>query len=490
MEIRQYKNIEYSRVMLSELGGKMRIDSEFYSPQYIRVTEDVVKKKHTSLAKLNAIIKHPTEIKREYDDEGVTFLRTQNLRPLNVDFSASEVFISSDDAEKLKSNILFHGDVLMTRTGANFGDTATFLNQREKVIASSHILVIRSNKINSLYLTVFLNSFYGRKLIDKGQYGGLQPEIAPSYLYNLPIPFPTDSFQQKIEQLVIKAYNQKQASENLYREAENLLLSELGLEKWQPKTRKFNLYGVDFEVEDSHSLINLSQMLRSDRLDSEYWEAKYLDLYEAILQKPHTKLGAEVDIKSGFPFQSKEFIEDSVAEKDDVPFIRIRDCKPHYIDNETLTRMSAKYVNSTNAKKAKVNDITIGMDGIRYFLGSLVSEPAYVNQRVCHISVRKDSEITPEYALLIINGIIGQYQLLRKMTIADTVGHIKNTNVANLIIPISQQVEKISQKVRQAINNHQNSKKLLALAKRAVEIYIEQDEATAEAYILANEQMF
>ena len=486
MEIKQYKNIEYSKVMLSELGGKMRIDSEFYSPEYIRVTENVVKKNCTSLSKLNAIIKHPSEIKREYDDVGVTFLRTQNLRPLNVDFSSSEVFISIEDAEKLKSNILIDGDVLITRTGANFGDCATFLNQREKVIASSHILVLRSNKINSVYLTVFLNTLYGRKLIDKGQYGGLQPEIAPSYLYTLPIPFPTNSFQQKIEQLVVKAYEQKQASENLYREAENQLLSELGLDKWKPQTRKFSLYGVDFEVENSHSLINVSQMLRSDRLDSEYWESKYLDLYEILLQKPYTLLGSEVVLKSGFPFQSKEFIESSETETSDEPFIRIRDCKPHYIENDNLTRISTKYVDSTRAKKANVNDIVIGMDGIRYFLGSLVSEPAYVNQRVCHISVKDESEITPEYALLIINGLIGQYQLLRKMTIADTVGHIKNTNVANLIIPVSKQVKSISQKVRASIDNHQSSKKYLEIAKRAVEIYIEQDEDVAEKYILEN----
>ncbi len=486
MEIRKYKNIEYSKVLLSNLGGKMRIDSEYYSPEYIRVTDDVLKKEVTSLAKLNATIKHPTEIKREYDDYGVTFLRTQNLRPLNVDFNSSEVFISTDDAEKLKRNILFEGDVLMTRTGANFGDTATFLNQREKVIASSHILVIRTNKINSIYLSVYLNSLFGRKLIDKGQYGGLQPEIAPSYLYSLPIPNPTDSFQQKIEDLVLKAYEQKQASENLYRQAENILLKELGLENWQPQTRKFSLFDVPFEVENSHSLINLNQMLKSDRLDSEYWESKYLDLYKVLLQKPHTLLGSEVTIKSGFPFQSKEFIDDSEAGNDDEPFIRIRDCKPHYIDNETLTRMSAKYINETNAKKAQVNDIVIGMDGIRYFLGSLVSAPAYVNQRVCHISVKYESDITPEYALLIINGMIGQYQLLRKMTIADTVGHIKNTNVANLIIPISNQVEKISYKVREAINNHQSSKNLLSVAKRAVEIYIEQDEKMAEKYITEN----
>lgn len=44
----------------------------------------------------------------------------------------------------------------------------------------------------------------------------------------------------------------------------------------------------------------------------------------------------------------------------------------------------------------------------------------------------------------------------------------------------------LSRKVREAINNHQSSKTLLATAKRAVEIYIEQDEAVAEQYILEN----
>ena len=482
METIDYKEVKYSKIWLSQLDVESyRIDSEFFDAENVQAQKQIKQKTFKKCKNIFLFVGSGKTPKTYSEDGSKTVVRSGDLGRIQF---AHSLFLKTDED---KPFALQKNDVLISSIGLGSIGRVSINLIDEGLFTVSEVTVLRDCIINPFYVTVFYNTSFGQCELTRYITGSTgQLHLLPKNIAKGNIPIPTDSFQQKIEDLVLKAYEQKQASENLYRQAEKILLSELGLENWQPQTRKFSLFDVPFEVENSHSLINLNQMLKSDRLDSEYWESKYLDLYEVLLQKPHTLLGSEVTIKSGFPFQSKEFIDDSEGGNDDEPFIRIRDCKPHYIDNETLTRMSAKYINETNAKKAQVNDIVIGMDGIRYFLGSLVSAPAYVNQRVCHISVKYESDITPEYALLIINGMIGQYQLLRKMTIADTVGHIKNTNVANLIIPISNQVEKISYKVREAINNHQSSKNLLSVAKRAVEIYIEQDEKMAEKYILEN----
>ena len=120
----------------------------------------------------------PKEISRKYVDDGIAFLRAQNVRPMSVDLDSNAVFISAEDAYELQNNALNRKDILLTRTGANFGQCAIYLEDRQ-AIASSHTFIIRSGNLNPFFLAVFLNTRYGKMLIDKGAYGGAQPEVAP-----------------------------------------------------------------------------------------------------------------------------------------------------------------------------------------------------------------------------------------------------------------------------------------------------------------------
>ncbi|WP_052304657.1 N-6 DNA methylase [Nostoc punctiforme] len=151
-----------------------RFDSEFFKRIYFQVEAEIKALPHTRLSSTQPIIIHPTEIKREYvedDSSGVLFFRTQNLRPLRVDLS-NQVYISEEDAAKLSKNIIQKNDVLITITGANFGDTLIFKGEIE-AIALSHVFILRNKKISQSFLAVFLNTFYGREQINKGMYGGV-----------------------------------------------------------------------------------------------------------------------------------------------------------------------------------------------------------------------------------------------------------------------------------------------------------------------------
>lgn len=126
------------------------------------------------------------------------------------------------------------------------------------------------------------------------------------------------------------------------------------------------------------------------------------------------------------------------------------------------------------------------MDGVKYFYASQVPEGLYVNQRVAHLrSFFEDSEYTSEYVLNIINSPVGQLQLLREMTIANTVGHITLEHIRNLLIPKMTSVQrgKITNLVRDSATAKTTSTQLLETAKRAVEMAIEESEAAALAYL-------
>lgn len=165
------------------------------------------------------------------------------------------------------------------------------------------------------------------------------------------------------------------------------------------------------------------------------------------------------------------FSEDNSGEA----VVRIRDIKPTFINNEDLTSLISSYAHSINFPKAQPNDIVVGMDGAKYFYGSLIEEECLVNQRVCHLTVKDTSIISPEYTTFIINSEVGQSQLLRDMTIAGTVGHITNANISKLIIPIfSHEVhDQITSLIRNSINDKKRSKELLNTVVKKIESIIE-----------------
>ena len=66
---------------------------------------------------------------------------------------------------------------------------------------------------------------HGKTLIDRGRYGSTQPEIAPPYLYQIPIPV-WDSLPSKIEKTYLQSKGLTELSKTRYTESQTLLLSE------------------------------------------------------------------------------------------------------------------------------------------------------------------------------------------------------------------------------------------------------------------------
>ena len=117
----QISIVKFSK-LISDSHNK-RFDSEYFKKEYLQIEEMLKKVSKNTLKGLNAKIRHPSEIKREYNEKGILFVRAQNVRPLLMDFS-NEVFISADNAELLSQNNIGYRDILITRTGANFGQVA------------------------------------------------------------------------------------------------------------------------------------------------------------------------------------------------------------------------------------------------------------------------------------------------------------------------------------------------------------------------------
>lgn len=460
----QVSIVNYSEV---KQNTSFRIDAEHFKKEYLLLQERIKKHNYQRLGDFETSIYHPKEIKRSYVEKGTLFFRTQNVRPLKINL-ANQVFISQQDAAILAQNAISRGDILITRTGANFGDTAIFLENIE-AIASSHVFIVRSKKLNHYFLTIFLNTVYGRKLIDKGMYGSVQPEIAPYYLLKIPIPVFTNSFTNRIESLVKSSRQSVNKSKQLYEQAEHLLLSELGLTDWRPKHRLAFVKSFS-DVQDA------------ERIDAEYFQPKYDEIVDTVksYKGGWDTLGNLVSIKKGTEPGRSAYQESGI------PFVRVRNLSKFEITDDNQQYISEELYRELIEHQPEQNEILLSKDatpGIAYHLKDKPDRLIH-SGGILRLTIKNRGKISEEYLTLVLNSIIVQQQILRDAG-GSLIKHWRLNQVKNTIIPIlaEEPQKEIQSKIELTFNQAQLSKQLLAIAKRGVEMAIEQDEEIAEKWI-------
>lgn len=217
----------WSIVNLSALSHTFRLDAEYYQPNYLGFEKETIKGE--LLDALVQAIMHPMEIIRVYSDCGLRILLAQNIRPNYLDL-ATEAYMSPAVKSTIARNFLKSGDILMTRSGANFGDTACYLGDPAAIYACADCLIIRPANVPPGYLSTFFNTKIGRELLTRGAYGMAQPHIAPTYLRELRIPR-LGNLEKVIHGMVEEAYALRRQSITIYQQAEAALSIALGLDR-------------------------------------------------------------------------------------------------------------------------------------------------------------------------------------------------------------------------------------------------------------------
>ena len=438
----KYSIVDYQSIIAS--SHSMRIDADFFRPDYLEVQRLFERIGSKRLIDFHIEIKHPKEIARRYVNKGILFLRAQNVRPLSVDLTASPVFISEDDAERLKDNTIVYKDILLTRTGANFGQCAIYL-ETNQAIASSHTFIIKSGSLNPFLLTVFLNTRYGRKMINRGMYGGSQPEIAPYFLKQIPIPA-WRRLQNGVERVYLRSQDLIESSKIKYGQAETLLLSELGLSDWRPKQR------LSF-------VTNFSAIQRAGRMDADYFQPKYDDIVDAIKSYPGgwDTLGNLVSIKD------KNF---KPSDNTQYKYIELANISGNG-EITGCTVEQGKELPSRARRQGSEGDVIVS--SIEGSLGSIALIEAEYDHALCSTGfyVVNSSKMTSETLLVLLKSMVGQMQL-KKGCSGTILTAISKEKFREVVLPlISNEVQdRIQKKVVESAVLRQESKRLLECAKQ------------------------
>ena len=451
----QYSIVNYQSIIDS--SHSMRLDAEFFHPDYLEMKHQLEEISSRRLIDFQVKIRHPKEIQRNYVDDGVLFLRAQNVRPLSIDLTSNPVYISEEDAERLQENMIRHKDILITRSGANAGQCAIYLENSD-AISSSHTFIVKSGKLNPFFLAIFLNTTHGKALIERGKYGSSQPEIAPYFLYQIPMPV-WDNLPFAIEKTYLQSKDLTELSKTRYIEAQTLLLAELGLADWQPK----------------HQLTfvkNFSDTKRAERIDADYFQPKYDDIVDTI--KNYS--GGWGTLENQVHVKDTNFNPDAEIE---YQYIELANIGNNGEITDCMVEQGEDLPTRARRKVAAGDVIVSSIEGSLESIALITEE---YDNALCSTGfhVIQSEVLNSKVLLVLLKSIVGQLQLKKGCsgTILTAINKEEFSKIAVPKIKEEKQTE-IEQKVIESSNLHKHAKDLLEHAKHAVEIAIEQDEQAA-----------
>jgi len=106
---------------------------------------------------------HVGPMKMQYKENGVPFLRSQNIRPFEVSME-NVMFIDEAFHRALKKSRLRPGDLAIVRTGYP-GTAAVIPPELHDANCSDLVIVRPSKEVNSHFLAAFFNSAFGKQLV-------------------------------------------------------------------------------------------------------------------------------------------------------------------------------------------------------------------------------------------------------------------------------------------------------------------------------------
>ena len=445
---------------LKKENRTFRIDSNFFIKKSLSVDNKIKSMNHFYISEEN-IVSGPfgSSLKSDaYLNAGVPFIRIENIKNGFSISTDNLIYISEFDNSRLKSSQLFEDDLILSKVGNTIGYYARVDSNIKNCNISENNIGIKLNSYNrdvKHYIMTFLNSKYGNILTLRRISGNAQPKLNVFDISEIPIPQFNEEFYKKISDRIIKADELKQHSKSLYSQAEDLLLGELGLKDWRPKNTL-------------HTTKKFSDFAQSGRLDAEYYQPKYDDLFEKLSCLNCKRLGKIVSIKKSFDPGSDAYQETGI------PFIRVSDISKDGIEKTELHLSPIDFdIPELKPKKDTILFSKDGSIGIAYKVQSDLN--VFTSGALLHL-VTTDSSILPDYLTLILNSVVVKLQAERDSNGA-IIQHWKPSDIENVIIPILPESiqTKIASLIQQSFECRAQSKQLLEDAKRMVEAEIEKN---------------
>lgn len=468
--------LEAVEVLFSEtLENKdFRIDSEFHhkppvqNPNY----------NYVDVGDHLTLVQYGISIGMNEEGEGTKIYRMNEIHNMLCDIEVSKFAdISSTEIKAFK---LTDRDILFNRTNSfDFvGRTGLFRSfSNESFVFASYLVRVRTDesKILPEYLVAFLNSSLGIWDIKRRARISInQSNVNAQELAAVKIPLLSLKFQSRLKELFEQAHQDRLKAIQIYQQAEDLLLSELGLKNWQPTDENIAIksFSASFGM--------------SGRLDAEY----YQPFYEEVEQKIKSREFVLVqDICSHINYGSVPTSPYS-ENGEGIPYIKGLNIKKTEILTDSLDRI----VNTEKLSSkffTKKGDIIISQMGTVGNCGVVGDEQVgwIFASFTIRIRIKNQKLFNPHFVAFYIEKVAKPYYLMRNIAQASVRQNTDLPTIRNIYIPVVSEKIQISivAKLQKYKQLKQQSKQLLEIAKTGVERAIEENEERARAWM--NQQL-
>jgi restriction endonuclease S subunit len=441
-----------NQVTLSEAVHNNRFSAEFFDPQY--VFKPSASSTWLPIGRILKKCEYGISISMNTEGDGYPIFRMNEiencfaLRPEK--FAAIPKFIFQQ--YRLNEN-----DVLFNRTNSFefVGRTGIVKDQIDCTFASYLIrLVTDSNIILPEYLTVYLNTPFGIGQIKRRAMRSInQANVSGAEVKKILIPIADVAEQQKVANDLNEAFSAARKGEQLYRDAQHLLESELGLDKL--KFKKPVGYTARF-----------SELEQSRRADPEHFYPAFQNLIAGLPNSIHlVPFGPQLN----FCQRGKQPLYTDKG----LPVINSK----HVQFNKIILKDNRSAIpNNGNAPQIRYGDILMNGTG-RGTLGRaapyLTENPAIPDN---HVTILRSPTLDPAYLSFYLNSQVGQLQV--EMHQRGTSGQLElyPFDIRKFLVWVAP--ESFQKEIRklydQAAESERRSKELIEQAKSRVEQLIEE----------------
>jgi len=412
-------------------------------------------------------------ISDDFVDEGIPYYRGQDVTGRFFIDSASPNFITEDafNRQYMKRSHLKKGDVLLSIIGT-IGELS-LVDSGNDATCSCKLAIFRPHSIEPEFLAAFLQCAHGNNQIKRLTRGAVQQGFLLEDVDQLLIPEFSDIFRAAVVGAVQGARVAQAETQDRTRQAETALLAALGLAGWTPP-------------EPLTYTARAAEVFAAARLDAQYFMPSKLEMIAALQAMPGAALGSRFKAVREM-FEPGRSDPDLLVRNFDLP-----DALEPILDDEKEL-VACEEVGSL---KKTMRNGDVAMSRLRAYLKeTAVVRTSDANPTVGSsefIVLRPDNpktnRIAPETLMVFLRS--APVQTILKWC-QDGSQHPRFSERDLLAIPVPDAVadasESIKKMVQSAFAARARSRALLAAAKRAVEIAIEEGEAAALAYLAEQE---
>jgi restriction endonuclease S subunit len=455
------EGLEISEVRFSVLKDNLRVDSEFYNSKINFGSELYTTKFVDETIIFNKGI---FDIKAEiynFDGKGVPFVRISNLKNMKIDIN-NIAFIPVEENLKNKQTFLNKNDIILSKTAY----PAASLVDLESCNTSQDTIAVKlkeKSKLNSHYLVVYLNTKYGMESMKNGFTGNIQSHLNLSLAKQINIPV-FGNLQLKIKELFEKSIQLQEKAKILYSQAQDILLISLNI-----SNLKVNIIPISIKsMKDSFEV--------TGRLDAEYYQKKYEE-YEKLI---YGYTNGYLPMYKACNLKDENFNPD---EKEEFKYIELADIG-NTGDITGCTKAKGADLPTRARRMVVTNDVIVS--SIEGSLTSCAFVSSEYNNALCSTGfyIINSDKINSETLLILFKSEPMQ-NILKKNCSGTILTAINKSEFQNIPVPIIDpkiQTE-IKQQISESFKLKKESENLLEVAKRAVEIAIEEGEEKAMEWI-------